>query len=105
LQDPGREIWSTAAVALWKIDRQSQAVVPVLLNVLKDPYPIAGQVYAAGALGQMGAGAKAAVPALLQARKEPDHELRAAAGRALRQIDPGAADKAGVPLDAAAQPK
>src|SRR5205823_1749196 len=51
---------------------------------------------AAQVLGEFGAGAKAAVPALLQALRDRENTVREAAAAALRRIDPQAAAKAGV---------
>ena len=50
---------------------------------------------AASALGSIGPGDKAAVPALIQALKDRDKDVRRAAARALRKFGPAA--KAGVP--------
>ena len=51
---------------------------------------------AAQILGELGPGAKEAVPALLQSLRDRENAVRDAAAAALKQIDPKAAAKAGV---------
>jgi HEAT repeat protein len=52
---------------------------------------------AAWALGEIGAAAKPAVPALIEALKDEDRDVQFRAAEALKRIDPEAAHKAGVP--------
>jgi HEAT repeat protein len=53
---------------------------------------------AADALGGVGkeAAAEKVVPALIQALKDPDSQVRRAAAEALKKVDPEAAKKAGL---------
>src|SRR5262249_25450076 len=81
-----------AAEALWKVDGQLDVPITVLTQLWDD------NEYgwmAAEALGNIGPGARAAVPQLLQALNG-DPSTGRSAGRALKKIDPEAAGKAGV---------
>jgi len=55
-----------------------------------------GKFMAITSLGAYGWRARAAVPDLLQALKDRDEHVRAAAAQSLKMIDPTAAAKAGV---------
>jgi len=67
----------------------------VLIQALNDPIgPI--RLFACMGLWQVGAEAKAAVPALLKALNDADPSVRGQAAQALQHIDPDAAAKAGV---------
>ncbi len=55
-----------AAVAIWRIDRRSVRVLPVLMEALCDPDEVSRWV-AADCLGDMGAEAQEAIPALQEA--------------------------------------
>jgi HEAT repeat protein len=73
-----------AALALWRIDRYKDAI-PLLIEMLEVP-EFGARYPAVTALGEIGPAAKAAIPALLQAREDP--QLRFAANTALGKIDP-----------------
>jgi HEAT repeat protein len=76
------------------VDPQTKAALPVLLEVIRGTEQPYIRQQAVNALGEVGPPAKAAVPALLKARK--DNNLRFVADAALKKIDPRAAAKAGV---------
>jgi HEAT repeat protein len=64
--------------------------VPALIEALDDPSPVVRYPVTV-ALGEIGPGAKAAVPRLQQMiEEEINDEIAAAARRALRHIDPDA---------------
>jgi HEAT repeat protein len=74
----------------------AQAAVPDLIQALEDP-SVRVQVQVVGALGKIGTGAKAAVPALTTIFEETkDDNLHTVAGRALQMIDKTAARKLGL---------
>jgi HEAT repeat protein len=76
-----------AAEALWKIDRDSDTAMPVLLRALADGnYP----GLAAGALGTIGPAAKTAVPALAKVLRQENGYAQNCAAQALGNIGPGA---------------
>lgn len=76
----------SAAVALWRIERSAAAVVPTLIEALKDKRHAADRRLAATMLGQIGPEAKAAIPALIEVLKDPDTVLREAATEALTKV-------------------
>src|SRR5205823_1197492 len=90
-----------AALALWRIERHSEQTVPVLASLLKSCTPRQGSIgggggrsgaplcqLAAEALGQIGPEARPAVPALLQALKNPQFAAhRSSYALALWKID------------------
>jgi HEAT repeat protein len=101
-----------AALALWRIDRRTEDVIPVFVAALKSsftpsprstltlpgrfgvagppPAPLCQQ--AAEALGQMGPEARAALPALRQVLQDPQlSAYRSYYARALAKIDPQSA--------------
>jgi HEAT repeat protein len=83
-----------AAMALAAIAPGNLEVVNALIEVLSGDQHVENRVAAAAALGTMGTRALRAVPALERAVElQPVGE---AAAKALRQIDPDAADRAGV---------
>jgi HEAT repeat protein len=84
-----------AGETLGRMGAAAAAAVPALQKGLLDEYEDV-RAQAATTLGAIGAAAKPAVPALVRALKDPDPAVCEAAGRALRQIDPEAARKAGV---------
>jgi HEAT repeat protein len=81
-----------AARALWKITGRDGNVLKVLSQTLQNPDEIAC-VLAVQALGEMGADAKPAVPALLNARTNSLY-VRRAVNEALKKIDSETAEKA-----------
>jgi hypothetical protein len=88
----------SACDALWKIDpKQVAIIVGALTELLKDPR--SGSYHlelAAQLLGKIGPAAGNALPALFPLLKRPEIEVRTAAAKALKAIDPEAAAKAGV---------
>jgi HEAT repeat protein len=100
LKNKSDTVRDKAAESLGAIGRQPDTVIPALIAMLRDegsswdgvPFAIA----ATSALGSFGRQAEAAVPDLVLALKNPSPGLRDAAAKALKQIDPEAAAKAGV---------
>lgn len=84
-----------AANALGKIHSEPQLAVPALIKCLGNQNPIM-RWEAAGALGNFGAEAKSAVPALLKLLNDSVPYVSRAARGSLDDIEPGAAEKAGV---------
>ncbi|MDB6111642.1 MAG: repeat-containing protein [Pedosphaera sp.] len=86
-----------ACDALWKIDpKQVPIIVGALTELLKDPR--SGSYHlelAAQLLEKIGPAADNALPALFPLLKRPETEVRTAAAKALKAIDPGAAAKVG----------
>ena len=68
--------------------------IPALVIRLKDTNPRA-RCLAAFSLGKIGSAAKVAIPDLLRALNDSNGNLRIDAAKALKQIDPAAAAKAG----------
>ena len=95
LQDPNPEVRLAAGEALWKVDRQAQAVLPVFVEGLKNQKSWALRGGSIAALGQMGPEAKTAVPDLIEMLKDQYEDIRQLAVDALAQIGPDA--KAAVP--------
>ena len=92
LYDPVRRVRVEAAVAIWRIDRRHHRVVPVLSEALTDPDEIVRWI-AADCLGDVGADAQEAAPALREALKLPykTRLIRMGVAMALERIDPAAA--------------
>jgi HEAT repeat protein len=67
LSDPEATVRVKAAQAIWRIDRDADAVVPVLIRALRDRHAGSDAKFV---LGEIGTAAKAAVPALVQALRE-----------------------------------
>ncbi len=98
LKNPAPFIRSRAALTLWKIDKQHKdEAVAVLIALLKQKDLLYQRNGAAALLGTLGADAKKALPALLEARKDRDFGLRLAANEAIKLIDPEAFARIGVP--------
>jgi HEAT repeat protein len=97
LKDPAANVRVSAAGALWRVTDDPKEALPVLLALLKEGDPLYVRAHAASKLGMMGPRARAAVPALLEAYRSGDANLRGAAGFALKIIDRDAAARAGVP--------
>jgi HEAT repeat protein len=84
-------------------EERSRAVVPVLIELLRDSNPVVRR-YAAECLGDLGPEARPAVPALLRALQDQEvggffDTVGEAAEAALRKIDPQTAAESGVPRD------
>jgi len=89
-----------AATAVWKVgatDQVTNKAIAALLLSLKEPTYAAVRGQAAEHLGEMGASAKAAAPALTAALRDRSTVVRSSAADALRKVDPEAAANAGVP--------
>ncbi len=95
------ECWPriTAARAVWRIGGDTKAAVPILIAAARGvgvarevfgPYP---RIYAIVELGEMGAQARGAIPALTTALKDQVEDVRKAAAAALKKIDPDAAGR------------
>jgi HEAT repeat protein len=99
-EDPAVRV--EAAVALWKIDRTGPLVIPALIKALADDNELICWI-AADCLGQIGADARPAVPALQQALRRPFKIalIRRGVALALERIDPPAV-AAGGPLNGGA---
>lgn len=90
----------SAAAAVWRVSGEAEAPLKVLTTSLKPPEQTYLRQQAAVRLGEIGPPAKAAVPTLVEqynATVATDMYLRPAFATAVRKIDPGAADKAGMP--------
>jgi HEAT repeat protein len=68
--DPVLRVRVEAAVAIWRIDHRAHRVVPVLIDALKDPDEVTRWI-AADCLGDIGAEARDALPALQEALQFP----------------------------------
>jgi len=104
LHDKQLDVRLSAAKGLWNIAKNAEAVVPVLAELLggkKYPEPATPDSKRQfvqsiiEALCRIGPPAKAAVPALTQKTKDENRLVRESALRALREISPAAAKKAG----------
>jgi HEAT repeat protein len=80
-----------AAHALWTLNGETEKTTPALVSCLQDYFRYAQnkeiRCLAAETLGQMGARARSAVPALAVALRDSEEQVRATATNALRQID------------------
>jgi HEAT repeat protein len=74
-----------AAEALWKINGEADEAMPILVNLLRSRGPGTGAAVS-GVFYTMGPAARAAVPALLEALREPDWDLQWAAACALEAV-------------------
>lgn len=93
LDDSNGHVVICAAEALWKTCRDTARTVPTLAALLGDSRM---RVATVQALYRIGAEARAALPALLAAAKDPDRLFRELAVMALQKIDPGALAKAAI---------
>jgi HEAT repeat protein len=84
------------AMAVAALGRTGRGAVPALVGVFQTNSAVQVRLAALEALGRLGPDAAAAVPVLVQAAKEEDDPVGEAAGEALKQIDPPAAEKAGI---------
>jgi HEAT repeat protein len=99
--DEGEElVWFRIAAlgVLKKIGPDAKDAVPVLVEIVQGTQGESSTLphFAAEVLGAIGPTAKAAVPALSEAYDTEDTVLKQSIGKALKQIDPEAAKKAGV---------
>ena len=84
----------TLDLAVGKIGKPA---IPILIEILSDKdKDSVSRGLAAKGLGELGTVAAEAVPALMEASKENDDDLSGFATRAVWQIDPEAAEKAGL---------
>jgi HEAT repeat protein len=97
LEDRNDRARLCAAETLWLMQQHPQSI-PTLIELLSEPGPKAanGRYMAARALGRIGAPARAATAALLEASNDVEAPLRETALEALKRIDPEAARKAAV---------
>lgn len=76
-----------SAYTLWKIDQQAKAI-PLLSKALKDTeIKPQDRAMAASSLGEIGPPAKAALPALIEATKDQEAQIRVSAAWALWTVD------------------
>ena len=95
MSNPDRRVRWTTLSALCQLQVEPAVLVPALIKSLGDSYaPV--QRTAIQALGELSTDAISAVPALVDLLKYHNRGLRYLVGRALRQIDPEAADRAGL---------
>jgi HEAT repeat protein len=92
LYDASPRVRLEAAVAIWRIDRRSVRVLPVLIGALQDPDEVSRWI-AADCLGDIGPDAAEAIPALKKVLAEPIHSrlIRMSISLALERIDPAEA--------------
>ena len=84
------QVRNAAAYEISGLGPAAAPAVPALIEALSDPEPTV-RFPVTVALGEIGAGAKAAVPKLKEMMEEENNdEIAAAARRALRRIDPQA---------------
>jgi HEAT repeat protein len=104
LRDGDAGVRLAVAKALWSITKEVQKVVPALAHLLErkwSPGPEADEsrrrffLAVIESLGRIGPPAQEAIPALLEKTGDENRHIRESAIRALRQIGPDAAAKAG----------
>jgi HEAT repeat protein len=90
LSKDNRGLRICAAGALWKITKKPEPALPVLIQALQDGTSLEENSTgdAIDMLEDMGPEAKAAVPALLAARKQAEGWARERVERVLKKIDP-----------------
>src|SRR5262249_40847392 len=81
--------YSYPAIGLSRVE--GPETVPALIDVLRNDPDKSVRAAAASALGLMGPRAKEAVPALREALRDEDTEVRGRSAQALEEIDPKAA--------------
>ena len=97
LSDPNQDVCTASAEALNDIPPKSVEEMPALLGVLSaPPKELFIAICVMDRLGQFQSQAKSAVPAILPYLHNEDISTRESAAKALKQIDPEAAAKAGV---------
>ena len=85
LKNAARSYRLFAAQALWKIDRNAELAVPVLIDVMNDKFMASWRVSTANTLAEIGPAAKAAIPTLRELSADTS-EVRKAARQALAKI-------------------
>jgi len=96
LADTNPDVRLEAAEALWAVIGPSPKIVPVLLELLRDPETDRLHDRIVKLLGNMGAEAKAALPPLLAIRNNKLWSKRQSAAQAIKKIDPGVATREGI---------
>jgi HEAT repeat protein len=97
LRDHGEIADETTSDVLGKVGPGDREAIPALVAALTQDEGPAGRLWAVRALARIGPAARAAVPALTASLRDGDRDVRRAAAEALREIDPRAAARAGVP--------
>jgi len=96
LGDASERVRWNALASLGDIHEDPDRVVPILIRYLDSPDD-AARLFALFSLGRYGAAAKPAVPRILSSMtNNANSGFRSLAARTLKEIDPEAADKAGV---------
>jgi HEAT repeat protein len=90
--DPSPRVRLEAAVAIWRIDRRTVRVMPVLIEALKDPDEVSRWI-AADCLGDIGPEAQEAIPSLQEALRGNIRSrlIHMSVALAIQRIDPNAA--------------
>ena len=88
-----------ACRALGQIHADAAKVVPALIQAAHDPYLFV-RAYTADALAAFGPESRSSVPILIELLSDQEQEVSTKASKALLQIDPEAAAKAGVNTNA-----
>jgi HEAT repeat protein len=105
LHDGDSDVRLSAAKALWSISKEPAEVVPALAGLLGGKWSPAARAgdsrrrflqEVIESLGRIGPQARAAIPSLLEKARDENRHVLESAIRALRQIDPAAATKAGL---------
>lgn len=97
LSDPNQDVRVSSAEALSNIPSKSAQEVPALVKVLNQPPTEPDVLFVTlDRLGGFRGQAKEAVPAILPLLHDRDSAIRDDAAKALKQIDPEAATKAGI---------
>ncbi len=99
LEDKEGHVRAKAAAALWEVDGNAGATVPVLIALLLDDEEVRDHAWwetVPDTLGRMGSAAAPAVPALVELLRDPRAVVRGDVAAALKKIDPKAADEHGL---------
>jgi hypothetical protein len=101
LKDEEPIIRLSAAYALWRIDPQAKAASAVLVGAWREEpptsFPIRSRLDIVRALGKMGREDKAVVAFLIELSRDDNRRVRLAAAEVVKQLDPEAAKRAGLP--------
>jgi HEAT repeat protein len=90
LKDKNPEVRLSAAAAMWRVRRDADVVVPVLLDLLKPAQTLSMRHQALHQLREMGPAAKEARSVLREMRTDPDPSLRQQAAEIVRRLDAAA---------------